>query len=336
MHFLANYGLFLLKVITIVLAILAVIVGIFAMAGKGKVKHKDKLEIKKLNDKYKNYKHTLQEATLDKHALKQSLKQENEEAKEHAKQIRKKMYVINFHGDIKASAVKNLREEITSILEIATPKDEVVINIESSGGMVHTYGLAASQLVRVRQKNIPLTVTIDKVAASGGYLMASVADKIIAAPFAIVGSIGVIAQLPNFHRWLNKNDIDFEQFMAGEYKRTVTIFGKNTDKGRQKLQEEIEEVHSLFKGFVTEYRPIIDIHQVATGKHWYGARALKLKLVDELITSDDYLMTASKNTDIYQVAYCIKKTLGEKLGFLTQSLFANLVEPMQFKHNKFL
>ena len=108
------------------------------------------------------------------------------------------------------------------------------------------YGLAASQMQRIRDKKLKLTVCVDKVAASGGYMMAVVADKIIAAPFAVLGSIGVLAQVPNFHRLLKKHDVDFEMLTAGKYKRTLTMFGENTDKGREKFQEDIEDTHVLF------------------------------------------------------------------------------------------
>ena len=217
------------------------------------------------------------------------------------------MFVLNFHGDIRATAVTSLREEVTAVLTAAQPEDEVLVRLESAGGLVHGYGLAAAQLLRIRDRRLKLTVAVDKVAASGGYMMACVADRIIAAPFAILGSIGVIAQLPNFNRLLKKHDVDFEQFMAGEHKRTVTLFGENTDKGRQKFQEEIEDIHNLFKDFVRNHRPQVDRERVATGEHWFGARALDCRLVDELRTSDDYLLDASASADLYEIIYTGKK-----------------------------
>jgi serine protease SohB len=226
---------------------------------------------------------------------------------------RRKLFVLNFHGDIRATEVAELREEITAVLTVATPEDEVLLRLESPGGIVHSYGLAASQLLRLRENKISLTVAVDKVAASGGYLMACVADRIIAAPFAVVGSVGVVSQLPNFNRLLRKNDIDFEQFTAGEYKRTVTLFGEITDKGREKFQQEIEEVHDLFKDFVRKHRSKMDIDKVATGEHWYGAQAVALNLIDELRTSDDYLLAASKTADLFEITYVTKKPLLAKL-----------------------
>jgi len=226
---------------------------------------------------------------------------------------KRRVFVINFDGDIRALTVENLRQEISAVLTIATPRDEVLVKIESAGGVIHGYGLAASQLQRIRNRNIPLTVVVDKIAASGGYMMACVANRILAAPFAIIGSIGVITQLPNFNRFLKRHNIDFEQVSAGEYKRTLTMFGENTDKGRKKLQEEVEEAHELFKSFVIANRPIVDIHAIATGEHWLGTRAKELKLVDEIMTSDDYLMLACDEADLYEITYTTKKNLLEKL-----------------------
>ena len=231
--------------------------------------------------------------------------------------------MINFKGDIKASEVESLREEITSILTVVKTSDEVVLILESSGGTVHGYGLAASQLKRIRDREISLTVAVDKIAASGGYMMACVANKIIAAPFAIIGSVGVLAQLPNFHRLMKKYNIDYEQLSAGEYKRTLTLFGENDDKDREKFQEELEDTHELFKEFIKDNREQVDIDKIATGEHWYGKRALDLQLVDELITSDDYLYTAAADADadIYEIAQIRKKPVSEKLFSLGMKLF---------------
>jgi serine protease SohB len=263
--------------------------------------------------------------TLDKNTLKK-LKKEEKQVKANQKKLDKnnpktklRTFVLEFDGDIRASAVENLREEITAILTVATPKDEVLVKIESQGGTIHGYGLAASQLKRIRDRNIPLVATVDKVAASGGYMMACVADRIIAAPFAIIGSIGVIAQLPNFNRLLKKHDIDFEQVMAGQYKRTLSLFGENTKEGRNKLQQEVEEAHTLFKDFIAINRQIVDINTLATGETWYGTRAKDIRLIDDIMTSDDYLLAASKDTNIFKVTCTIKKSLLERLGISLHS-----------------
>lgn len=328
MEFLSVYGLFLAKFITVILGIFIILLGIAVIAAKGKARAREYLEVKKINDKYHALRTVLVTETTNKDAQKEFFKAEKaeEKSRENEKKPRKRIFVLNFHGDIKATEVKLLREEITSILLIAKPTDEVFVNLESAGGMVHSYGLAASQLQRLRQHGIPLTVSIDKVAASGGYLMACVASHIIAAPFAIIGSIGVIAQIPNVHRLLKKNDIDFEQITAGEYKRTLTIFGENTEKGRVKLKEEVEQIHDLFKQFITENRPSVNVDEVATGEHWSASVAMNYKLVDALMTSDDYLLNASKEADLYQVTYVCKKKMSEKFSFMAQSSLEQILQ----------
>jgi len=323
--FFLNYGLFLAKTGTIVAAILLVVGFIVSMSSKKQGESKDSFEIKKLNKKYDDIAKVMNTSMLAKGGLKKYLKEEKDKLKsisqdEKDEDQRKRIYVLNFHGDIRASAVASLREEITAILMVASANDEVFVRLESGGGVVHGYGLAASQLMRIREKNIPLTVSVDKVAASGGYMMACVGNRIIAAPFSIIGSIGVIAQVPNFHRVLKKHDVDFEQFTAGEFKRTVTMFGENTEEAKSKFREEIEDIHVLFKDFIVQHRPEVDIAKVSTGESWPGTRALEKKLVDELKTSDDYLLENSQLADIFEISYVSKKTLLEKIGFQFQSL----------------
>ncbi|WP_455222740.1 protease SohB [Kaarinaea lacus] len=321
-EFFFDYGLFLAKTLTIVVAIVVVIVLAVVLASRRQGEGKDTLEIKKLNKKYEDMAMALNANMLEKDEFKKLQKQEKEKEKEKKKEAEKKkrIYVLNFHGDIRASAVASLREEITAVLTVATENDEVFVRLESSGGVVHGYGLAASQLMRVRDKNIPLTVAVDKVAASGGYMMACVGNRILAAPFAIIGSIGVIAQLPNFNKVLKKHDIDFEQFTAGEFKRTVTMFGENTKEAKSKFREEIEDIHILFKDFIVKHRPSVDIVKVSTGESWPGTRALQNNLVDELKTSDDYLLENSQHADIFEITYTAKKSLLEKIGFQFQRL----------------
>ena len=237
-----------------------------------------------------------------------------------------RVYVLDFDGDIKASDTDTLRRSVSAVLSVANPEtDEVVIRLESGGGLVHAYGLAAAQLDRVRSKGIKLTACVDKVAASGGYMMACVADSIIASPFAVLGSIGVVAQLPNFHRFLKKNDVDFEVLTAGEHKRTLTIFGENTDKGRQKFLEDLEDTHVLFKEYVSERRPDLDIQAVANGDIWFGKRALDVKLIDEIKTSDEYLIEACERGDVISVSFQRKRTLPEKLGLATSAALEHTV-----------
>ncbi len=304
----------------------------FALAAKGKQKNKGKLTIKNLNKKYEENIETLLSETLSKKQFKRFLKDRKaeEKNKEKSAETTPNVYVLNFQGDIKASAVTNLSEEITAVLNVAKPADEIVLRLESPGGMVHGYGLAAAQLQRVRARNIPLTIAIDKVAASGGYMMAAIGSKILSAPFAIIGSIGVIVQMPNFNRVLKDKHIDFEMQTAGEFKRTITMFGENTDEGRQKLQHEIEDIHQQFKDLISQHRKQIDIAQVATGEHWLGQRALELKLVDEIMTSDDYLLERSKKANVFEVSYEIKKSFMSKF-----SGAANAVREKMFGLNLF-
>lgn len=311
-EFLAEYGLFLLKVITVVAGIVVVIV-VAASAGR-KAAHEG-LEVEDLNKKHESLAETLRHAVSSKQQKKAAAKEKKKKHKADAKagSTRPRGFVIDFKGDLKASAVPSLREEVSAILAVATDDDEVIVRLENHGGVVHEHGLAASQLVRIRDHNIPLIVCVDKVAASGGYLMACVATKICAAPFAILGSVGVLAQIPNFNRMLDSHGVDFEQVTAGKYKRTVTMFGENTDEDRAKLKEELEDVHSLFKEAVTKYRPDMDIEKIATGEHWYGTRALDLGLADEIRTSDELLSELVGDRDIYSVTYKIKQPLQKRL-----------------------
>lgn len=310
--FLAEYGLFLLKAATIVVAIVVVIAA--AASASRKAQGQETLEVDHLNKRFESYSSALKQAIFSKDEWKAEAKKLKEKAKADKKaSSRPRVFVIDFKGDLKASAVPSLRQEVSAILEVAGKEDQVVVRLENYGGVVHEHGLAASQLVRIRDREIPLTISVDKVAASGGYLMACVANSVVAAPFAILGSIGVIAQLPNFNRFMDERGVDFEQVTAGKYKRNVTMFGKNTDEDRAKLKEELEEVHDLFKSAVSRYRPDLDLERIATGEHWYGARALELGLADRLQTSDELLAELVPDHDIYQVTYKVKQPLQKRL-----------------------
>ena len=337
LEFLYEYGLFLAKTITFVIAVVAIIIAIASSAMKQGGK-KGELEIIDLSEQYIEVEEDIIHQLLSKEELKEKEKKDKKAEKEQAKIDKKdhkdgsdekkaipRLFVVDFNGSIDAKEVGSLREEISAILTVAQPSDEVFVRLESGGGMVHGYGLAASQLDRVRQRNIPLTASVDKVAASGGYMMACVANKIVSAPFAILGSIGVIAQVPNFHKLLKKNNVDFEQFTAGEFKRTVTMFGENTDKGREKFVEELEDTHVLFKNFVSEHRPSLDIAKVATGEHWFGTQAKELGLVDEIQTSDDYLQARCKSHKLVQIKYATKKGLAEKFSKAASLSFDSII-----------
>lgn len=346
MEFLYDYGLFFAKTITFVVAIVVILVAA-AQSKKSSKSKKGELELTNLSEKFKEMKDALEARLLSKEQLKQKEKAAKQAAKEADKAAKKqakkenakksdsenqanntdkkRLFVVEFKSGIDAQEVENLREEVTAILAVATEQDEVLIKLESGGGVVHGYGLAASQLARLKQRNIPLTISIDKVAASGGYMMACVADKIIAAPFAIVGSIGVIAQLPNFNKILKKHDIEFEQITAGEFKRTLTMFGENTDKAREKFKAELEEIHHLFVEHIGSFRPELDVEKVATGEHWMASQAKSLGLVDELQTSDDYLLAQIDSADVYQVKFAVAKNVLEKLPFAASATIEKVI-----------
>ena len=330
MEFLQEVGIFLVQAIVVIAAILLVLAGAAAMSARRRDGDDGYIEVRRLNERYTAYRDAIRSLTEHPQGRKAREKKEKQTAKADDKEARKRakndqsepdkkrLFVLNFDGDMLASQVASLREEISALLPEAGEGDEVLVCLESPGGLVHGYGLAASQLQRIRDAGITLTIAVDKVAASGGYMMACVADKIIAAPFAILGSIGVVAQLPNFHRLLKKNDIDVELLTAGEYKRTLTMFGENTDKGRDKFIDDLEDTHALFKAFVQAARPVVDIDTVATGEIWYGQTAIDVELIDELGTSDSYIQGQLDDADILEVRYTPKKNWQEKLGIAAQ------------------
>ncbi|MCG8498628.1 inner membrane peptidase [Alteromonas sp. I10] len=339
MEFLYEYGLFVAKAVTLVIAFIVVVSTIVGLASKQK-HGKGQLEIVSISEQLKDITNYAKQVLLDKNALKKLAKEQKKEAKAKNKAKNKakiteqgeeseksRLYVIDFKGSMDANEVEHLREEITAILCVANKEDEVLVRLESGGGVVHGYGLAASQLQRIKEKGLKLTIAVDKVAASGGYMMACVADKLLASQFAYIGSIGVLAQLPNFNKLLKKNDIEFEQHTAGEFKRTLTIFGENNDEGRAKFKEEIEEIHVLFKDFVQSQRPDMDIDKVATGEYWPGIKAKSLGLIDDITTSDDYILSHYPAREIFSVKYAVKKNVAEKLGMSA----ANVVERVFMK-----
>ncbi len=336
-EFFLDYGLFFLKILTFVIAIIFVVFAITMLTSRGrKASSEGRIEITNLNEQLDDLKETLSFSLLDDEAQKVALKEKKEkdklerkEKKAAAKKAKKqrgdgetvvdertnsRVFVMDFDGDMRASAVDNMRREITAILTSAGENDEVVLRLESGGGMVTSYGLAASQLDRIKDKKVPLTICVDKVAASGGYMMACVADKLIAAPFAVLGSIGVVAQIPNFHKVLKQFNIDFEMLTAGKYKRTLTMFGENTDEGREKMIEDIERIHEQFKGYVNERRPSLNIEEVATGEIWSGQDVIDNALADELMTSDAYLMEKCGDAEVIKVQFKKKKPMSERFS----------------------
>ncbi|EGT5205025.1 TPA: protease SohB [Cronobacter sakazakii] len=333
MNLLAEYGLFLAKIVTVVVAI-AIVIALIANLTQRKKAQRGELRVTRLGEEYKEMKEEVAAALLDPHQHKLWHKNQKKKNKQEAKAAKARakrgdaapagkptLYVLDFKGSIDAHEVSALREEVTAVLAVAKPADEVLVRLESPGGVVHGYGLAASQLQRLRERQIPLTIAVDKVAASGGYMMACVANNIVAAPFAIIGSIGVVAQIPNFNRLLKRNDIDIELHTAGQYKRTLTLLGENTEEGREKFREDLNETHHLFKEFVHSMRPSLDIDTVATGEHWYGVQAKEKGLVDEISTSDDLIIARMAEREVVSLRYMQRKRLMDRFtGSAAQSL----------------
>jgi serine protease SohB len=342
-EFFIEYGLFAAKMLTFILVMILGIGFLITLAAAKSNKSRENLEVENINDKLEDFTDIMESEILSKEEYKaiqkDQKKQARQERKERKKRLKKgeeepykpRLFMIRFDGDMHASEVENLRESITAILGIAKSTDEVLIILDSSGGVVHNYGLAASQLVRIKQKKIKLTVAVDLVAASGGYMMACVADQIIAAPFAVLGSIGVLAEVPNFHGLLQKHNVDIEHHTAGEFKTTLTMLAKNTEKGREKFQEELEDIHALFKDFVVTNRPQLDINKIATGEVWYGSKALEVGLIDVIKTSDDYIVEKSANADIFEISVQVHENFKDKLSALLYKSSSTAFEKLWYK-----
>jgi len=322
----SNYGLFLLKTITVVVSILIIL---SVIINSKKNANEGSLSVKNINGELDDLEENIKKTIFNKSDFKKFLKLK----KKSSKDLEKKLFVIDFKGNIKASEIVSLRREISGIILSYKKGDEVLLRLENSGGTVHEHGLAASQLKRIKDNKIPLTICVDKVAASGGYMMACVANKIIASPFAIIGSIGVLAQVPNFNKLLKNKGIDFEQHTAGNYKRTVTMFGKNTDKDRKKLNEQLEDIHVLFKDFIKDQRPNIDIDKVATGEYWYGKSALELKLIDNIMTSDEFILSMRSKFDIISIKYKPVKTLSDKISKISSKVSNKILSAFEQKNH---
>lgn len=314
MNFLFDYGLFLAKTLTLVLAIITVFIVCFATLFKAKLMNLNHIKFKPLSKTFQRLRKEYAAVVFDKKTYKKLAHAEKKRLKALDTGTLPRIFVITFEGDLRATQTYALSQQVNAILAIATENDRVIVKLTSGGGLVANYGLAASQLLRLRQKNIHLTVCVDSIAASGGYLMAAVAHEIVAAPFAIIGSIGVVTQLPNFHRLLQHHHIDFEQIAAGEYKRTLTMFGENTEKSRHKVQQEIEAIHDQFKDFIKQFRPNLDLRITATGEYWLAETAKNLGLVDRLNNSQDELFDQYTTHAIFEVCYITKKRMADILS----------------------
>ncbi|SFM26868.1 inner membrane peptidase. Serine peptidase. MEROPS family S49 [Ectothiorhodospira mobilis] len=314
-----GYLLFLAKAVTVVVAALFLAAGLAGAAGGGRGAGQERLVVRRVNDRHRDFERTLRRRMTSPGGWRERLRALRAPGAARPRRPaggdRPRIFVLRFHGDLRATQVESLREEVTAVLTQARRHlDRVVLLLESGGGMIPHYGLAAAQIQRLREADLHITVTVDRIAASGGYLMAAAGHRIVAAPFAVVGSIGVVAQLPNLHRWLKRRDVDMEVLTAGEYKRTLTLLGRNTPEGRAKLQEELEQAHRLFKDFLARNRPGLDLERVGTGEYWYGEQAVTLGLVDELATSDGLLCHLAAEHDLYEVTWQRRQPLGRRLG----------------------
>ena len=336
MEFLQEYALFLARVLTLLLAFAVVLGMLGGIAGKARGRQRERLEVEPLNRRYDAMARQIEQgAHKPAKSLLQRLRDRRRQRRQRGEGRLPRLFVLSFEGDLRASATEALREEVSAVLASARRDDEVLLRLESPGGMVPGYGLAASQLARLRDNGIRLTVAVDRVAASGGYLMACVADRIVAAPFAIIGSIGVVGQLPNFHGLLKRHDIDFELHTAGEHKRDLTVFGQNTDEGRAHFRASLQEVHTLFRHHIARYRPRLDLEQVATGEHWLGERARELGLVDDLGTSDDLLLERRERMELIALTYHPSSSMRRRIGIVFESLLARLgISPTPFAARK--
>ena len=333
MEWLAEYGLFLAKLATVAATVGLVVGFAIRITRRGHRTFDRLIKVIHLNRRHRQMIATFERTALPRKTFRARRKAERVLDKARARaetrrighggdaagEHRRQVFVIDFKGDLRASEVDALRDEVTTILAVANEGDEVVVRLENGGGVPHGHGFGASQLARIRAQGIDLTVSVDRIALSGGYMMACVANRILAAPFAMVGSIGVFASIPNFSRLLKARGVDVEQLKAGEFKLTLTMLGENADEGRAKVQEQLDTMHRLFKSFVAEYRPALDIERVSTGEAWYARDALALHLVDEIRTSDDYLLEASRNAELFQIRGTRRPNLRRQLMRLGQA-----------------
>ncbi len=321
---LLNLAMFFGQTVLIVAGIAAILLLIAMLIAKSQMK--SDLQIKDLNEDFEHLQEGMRSFTMTKDEHKKFLKAKKKDSKKKDLEKKNRLFVLDFNGDVKASQVEELREEVTAVLSVAEPQDEVLLRLESPGGVVHGYGLAAAQLLRIRQKQIHLTICVDQVAASGGYMMACTANRILAAPFGILGSIGVVASVPNFNRILKKHDVDYKEYTAGDYKRTVSVLGEITEKGEKKFLEQLEETHVLFKDFVSEFRPKLELAKVATGEYWFGKQALKLSLIDDIKTSDEFILEKMSTHHVLEVSFEKKKGLSDKVSKLVGQISTAVVD----------
>jgi serine protease SohB len=299
------------------LALVSIVKG-FKNLSKG---NSDSVEITNLNKKYKKLTNLAKSVLMNKPKKKVKTILELEDEISHHK-----VYYLTFKGDIMAKAVDQLSEEITVLLNIAKDGDEVVLNLESPGGVVHGYGLAAAQLDRIKKAKLKLTICVDKVAASGGYMMACVGDEIVAAPFAILGSIGVVMEYPNFYELLNKVGVKYQQLTAGQYKRTISPFLEPSKEGTEKAKDDLSRTHKLFKDHITAHRKNVDIEKVATGETWYGSECIANGLIDSINTSDEVIQGKMSRNTVFKIKYKEPKKPIKLISHLVSSVLSDSID----------
>lgn len=300
----------------------ALIVGLIAKSAKDKITHTGKIKVLKLSERLAQFHKSVDESLLSPTDFDTKWKGVKPASKP------KKLFVLDFNGGIEADEVKCLREEITTIITTGCNADEVLIRLQSGGGTVDGYGLVASQIDRLKKAGLKVTVSVDRVAASGGYMGAVVADKIIAAPFSYIGSIGVIGQVPNIHKLLKEKGIEIEQHTAGQYKRTLTTVGETTDEGREKFKADLQRMHEHFKDHILKYRPDIEIEKVATGEVWNGSDALELGLIDDIKVSDDFIGEMWNEFEVLELKYEPPRTPNSFIASLSEQAFFKPVGEM--------
>ena len=146
-------------------------------------------------------------------------------------------------------------------------------------------------------------------------MMAVVADRIVASRLAVIGSIGVVGQVPNVHRLLKRFDIDVLEMTAGTNKRPVSLIGPLTDQGIETFKKQLSDTHRLFRDHVHRFRPQLDIEAVSNGDIWHGVDALTHGLIDEIATSDEMIDRARHegDLDVFSIRWRQAKNLRERL-----------------------
>ena len=239
------------------------------------------------------------------------------------------LYYLEFEGDIQASEAAKLKQEILVCLQVAKPTDVFLILVESSGGSVSNYGDLYSVMEMIKKRGHTLWVAIDRVAASGGYLISLPADKIFATPFALIGSIGVLSEVPNFGGLLDKYGVKMEEYTAGERKMNISMFRENGEEQKEHHRKKLGKIHELFKAQLVKYRggliekKGVDIGELMEGDFWMGENAFELGLVDELKSSVEILLDEKDHFNILKVNYHNEPKMAGIMGMLKPKMKFN-------------